>query len=163
MSTEEKLTDPKVFEHTLQCSRCGLPLADYDENVPVGPCEHPLFEYARTCYFLPGAAMVPDIHLGRTPVGGMQEADGRHLGDALVTIERPFIYHSPTGYEWGYGGSGPADLALNILALFVPPPEAWSLHQQYKFDVIARIPRDGGTIQAESVREWIRDAWKRRP
>ena len=23
--------------------------------------------------------------------------------------------HSPTGYEWGYGGSGPADLALSIL------------------------------------------------
>ena len=25
------------------------------------------------------------------------------------------IDHSPTGYEWGYGGSGPADLALNIV------------------------------------------------
>lgn len=23
--------------------------------------------------------------------------------------------HSPSGYEWGYGGSGTADLALNIL------------------------------------------------
>lgn len=25
------------------------------------------------------------------------------------------IDHSPTGYEWGYEGSGPADLALNIV------------------------------------------------
>jgi hypothetical protein len=25
--------------------------------------------------------------------------------------------HSPTGFEWGYGGSGPAQLALAILAL----------------------------------------------
>lgn len=25
------------------------------------------------------------------------------------------IDHSPTGYEWGYAGSGPADLALNIV------------------------------------------------
>ena len=27
-------------------------------------------------------------------------------------------YHSPDGFEWGYGGSGPADLALAILVDF---------------------------------------------
>lgn len=26
------------------------------------------------------------------------------------------VRHSPTGFEWGYGGSGPADLAYSILA-----------------------------------------------
>lgn len=26
------------------------------------------------------------------------------------------VYHSPTGIEYGYGGSGPADLALSLLA-----------------------------------------------
>lgn len=29
---------------------------------------------------------------------------------------RRVVLHSPTGFEWGYGGSGPADLALSILA-----------------------------------------------
>lgn len=28
------------------------------------------------------------------------------------------VWHSPTGFEYGYGGSGPADLALSILADF---------------------------------------------
>ena len=25
------------------------------------------------------------------------------------------VYHSPTGFEWGFEGSGPADLARSIL------------------------------------------------
>lgn len=29
--------------------------------------------------------------------------------------------HSPDGFEWGYGGSGPAQLALAILADFLGP------------------------------------------
>ena len=29
---------------------------------------------------------------------------------------RHVVHHSPTGLEWGYGGSGPADTALSILA-----------------------------------------------
>ena len=28
---------------------------------------------------------------------------------------RHVVLHSPTGFGWGYGGSGPADLALSIL------------------------------------------------
>ena len=39
------------------------------------------------------------------------------------------VHHSPTGYEWGYGGSGPADLALNILE--------WQLRREgYRGDTI---------------------------
>ena len=35
--------------------------------------------------------------------------------DVLTNVPHLVVHHSPTGYEWGYGGSGPADLALNIL------------------------------------------------
>ncbi len=31
--------------------------------------------------------------------------------------------HSPSGFEWGYGGSGPAQLALAILADFLGPAQ----------------------------------------
>jgi hypothetical protein len=31
--------------------------------------------------------------------------------------------HSPTGLAWGYGGSGPADFALNILSVFIGQKE----------------------------------------
>lgn len=42
--------------------------------------------------------------------------------------------HSPTGFEWGYGGSGPAQLALAILADALDSDRlAVRLHQQFKF------------------------------
>ena len=39
-------------------------------------------------------------------------ADGTAVVDG---IRQSWVWHSPTGFEWSYGGSGPADLALNIL------------------------------------------------
>ena len=36
--------------------------------------------------------------------------------DGEATILRQCVYHSPSGFETGYAGSGPADLALSILA-----------------------------------------------
>jgi hypothetical protein len=49
--------------------------------------------------------------------------------------------HSPTGFEWGYGGSGPAQLALAILADALADDIAVAIHQRFKFQVIARLPR----------------------
>ena len=53
-----------------------------------------------------------------------------NAGDlTVVTVNgRPLehiVRHSPDGFEWGYGGSGPADLALSIVADhlgYVPHP-----------------------------------------
>jgi hypothetical protein len=55
--------------------------------------------------------------------------------------------------------AGSLDLALNVLGLFVPPPEAYRLHQDFKRDFIAILPREGGTIAAGEVREWIQREW----
>lgn len=40
----------------------------------------------------------------------------RVAGEDREPLRQRIVYHSPTGFEWGYAGSGPADLALNILA-----------------------------------------------
>jgi len=77
---------------------------------------------------------------------------------AHVSLQQAIQYHS-YGFEWGYGGSGPADLALNILMLFVLPPEAWRLHHDYKNSVIARVPEMGGTIRGEDVVKWLNMKW----
>lgn len=37
-------------------------------------------------------------------------------GDAMLPMRNDLRNHSPTGAEWGYGGSGPAQLALAILS-----------------------------------------------
>ena len=82
--------------------------------------------------------------------------------DAPIVLcdESPFIQrlilHSPTGFEWGYTGSGPADLALNILYLYVNYPRALRLHQRFKDDFVARIPKEGGLILREQVMAWLR-------
>jgi hypothetical protein len=48
----------------------------------------------------------------------------RHGEGAVRANVRHVRVHSPTGFECGYSGSGPADLALSVLhALFPPPAE----------------------------------------
>jgi hypothetical protein len=51
------------------------------------------------------------------------------------------INHSPDGFNWGYGGSGPAQLALALLLLKFPKQEAMNLHQEFKYEVIAGLPQ----------------------
>jgi len=56
--------------------------------------------------------------------------------------------HSPTGFAWGYAGSGPAQLALAILAdYFGAKPGgkaalANALYQSFKFAVIVALPQE---------------------
>jgi hypothetical protein len=50
------------------------------------------------------------------------------------------VNHSPTGFAWGYAGSGPAQLALAILAdYFGCAHAARALHQLFKFAAISGI------------------------
>jgi len=65
-------------------------------------------------------------------------------GDSrLLPLRLDLDNHSPTGFEWGYGGSGPAQLALAILAdALADDTAAQRLHQDYKWRVIAQLERD---------------------
>jgi hypothetical protein len=92
-------------------------------------------------------------------------------GTARSSIPQRHVHYAPKGFDWGFGGSGPADLALNVLALFLPlAPEAnsvalrdgssvsedaWALHQAFKYDLIATLPRAGGDISAKTIHDWI--------
>lgn len=103
-----------------------------------------------------------------------RRADGLHFN-----IFQVIYHHSPSGLEWGYGGSGPADFALNILELFMREMGekgtmklrnfagdgeptyikicelAWYMHQDFKFAFIAGMDRNGGTIKGDDIRAWI--------
>lgn len=103
-----------------------------------------------------------------------RQGDVRVWRDADGTLQASvahLAHHSPAGFECGYGGSGPADLALSILAAFVPARAgvaterlykgarcsrfAWMHHQQFKWAFIATLPKEGGVIRALDIREWI--------
>lgn len=62
--------------------------------------------------------------------------------------------HSSTGFAWGYGGSGPAQLALALLAdALVDPGEALLKYQQFKRDHVAKW-RDEWFITAEEIQQF---------
>jgi Family of unknown function (DUF6166) len=49
------------------------------------------------------------------------------------------INHSPDGFSWGYGGSGPSQLALALLLHFTNDDHFSLAHyQSFKFDVVAK-------------------------
>lgn len=48
--------------------------------------------------------------------------------------------HSPDGFNWGYGGSGPAQLALAVMLELYPQRIALSKYQTFKFNTIAILP-----------------------
>lgn len=61
------------------------------------------------------------------------------------------VKHSPTGFEWGYAGSGPADLArcllIDVLQEDNPAPE---LYQAFKLAVVAGLP-DAWELSEEQI------------
>jgi uncharacterized protein (DUF2249 family) len=59
---------------------------------------------------------------------------------------------SPSGFEWGYLGSGPAQLALAILADHLEDDrKAQSLFQRFKEHVIAPIQDDAWSIDSSEI------------
>ena len=114
-----------------------------------------------------------DIILRRVPDfdRGLDLAD--HLQSILQTnVAWSVVHHSPSGFEFGYGGSGPADLSLNILNMFCPPGEdglppvrcfegaasrtAWDLHQRFKSTFIAPLERFADhVLSGAEIRKWI--------
>ena len=126
----------------------------------------------RTVAELPFDPESMDIVCRRVPTGENDVA-GRPMTRPVFNISQSVVWHSPTGFEWGYGGSGPADFALNVLCLFVQPgsdgcePQkvfdgvcsrtAQALHQAFKSRFIAALPHEGGVIRGADVRAWIAD------
>jgi len=76
-------------------------------------------------------------------------------GKANVNIEHKIIRHSSDGFEWGYGDSGPAELALNIMHEYFVKDIAERFYQDSKIDFIAKLPREGGTIVHQDVVHWL--------
>ena len=60
--------------------------------------------------------------------------------------------HSPTGFEWGYGGSGPAQLALAILAEHLGNDDtALKQYQDFKWACVAQICGANWSLSSEEI------------
>lgn len=75
--------------------------------------------------------------------------------EPLPHVER----HSPTGFEWGYGGSGPSDLALSILAHHLEVKAVSPmLYQQFKAAFVAHFG-DEWVLQSTVIDRWLTERW----
>ena len=79
----------------------------------------------------------PPIKIEGCRATGVVTIDGRPLDPARSQAVRN---HSPDGFSWGYGGSGPSQLALAIMLELVDQHVAEGLYQQFKFDHVANWP-----------------------
>jgi hypothetical protein len=64
--------------------------------------------------------------------------------------------HSPDGFQWGYGGSGPAQLALALLVDATGDDRlAVRLHQPFKWQFVASLG-DSWTMTEDEIMRWIK-------
>lgn len=71
-----------------------------------------------------------------------------HLLDPQLQVRR----HSPSGLEWGYLGSGPAQLSLAILIDHLGNiDEAQDLYQDFKNAVVVNLNHDEWTLSQEEI------------
>jgi len=81
------------------------------------------------------------------------------VGGQTVTVNgvplKHIVEHSPTGFQWGYGGSGPADLALSILADCIGLDEARKHYQNFKWGFVANFGNEW-QMTDEQIKDWLR-------
>lgn len=77
--------------------------------------------------------------------------------ELLPARSQKLCNHSPDGFNWSYGGSGPSQLAL-ALALELLPAErdAMCSYQQLKSDVVARLPASDFELKVQTLLDWVR-------
>jgi hypothetical protein len=64
--------------------------------------------------------------------------------------------HSPTGFEWGYGGSGPAQLALGLaLHVLEDRERAERVYQFLKRRLVMRLARECWSVSGQTVAQEI--------
>jgi len=114
-----------------------------------------------------------DIHLTDSLDDGIIIT--RMNGKVATNVPHLMVHHSLTGFEFGYGGSGPADLALNCVEIILNRMAyqgkrikchdgncwdlAWTFHQDFKRTFIATLDHDaGGVIPYEVAEQWVIDA-----
>ena len=75
-------------------------------------------------------------------------------GTARMTCPHA-VRHSPTGPDWGYRGSGPADCARSVLLALTDEATAEAHYQAFKDEVIAALPEHGAILQRTAVLAWL--------
>ena len=97
---------------------------------------------------------------------GKRLENGNYASDNIITVDgvafEPLMlekslkvqFHSPTGFSWGYGGSGPHQLALAILMHSNNNEIAKKCHHQFVIDYVCKW-KDEWQITDEDIQKWL--------
>lgn len=96
---------------------------------------------------------MPKSYITGYALTGRVYIDGIEL---LPDRSQRVVNHSPDGFAWGYGGSGPSQLALAIMIAFCGEEIAKQYYQDFKWEFIAKAEKDKNLeIEISKVKEWI--------
>ena len=85
-----------------------------------------------------------DVHL--------EDAENSHLCARTLNLRLDLRNHSPTGFAWGYRGSGPAQLALAICADALGNDDhALRVYQDVKDRLIAPLDQDADFVISDTM------------
>lgn len=62
---------------------------------------------------------------------------------------------SPNGFEWGFNGSGPAQLAVSILADAFDDRIARERYDEFKRDIVATLPEHGWRLTRRELEQIV--------
>lgn len=144
----------------MKCEKCGHEIKDlstaeqfngshkwYCEVCPRPMMQEEMGTFKQSVIKL---SRVPCPHIEGNTCAVAKFADGTHVPH--------HEYHSPNGYEWGYGGSGPADLARSVIFAWIKNPANPTMcYQDYKWACIAKMPTEGGTVTKAAVQAWYEE------
>lgn len=101
-------------------------------------------------------------YTGKNTGAGPQKVSIINKEGYTTTLKQRIVRHSPDGFQWGYGGSGPADLALNLLFDYFLRTKrvearklAIALYQAFKWTFIANAPKELN-IKSEDIERWMK-------
>jgi len=81
-----------------------------------------------------------------------------------LPLRLDIVNHSPTGFAWGYSGSGPAQLAVAILADWTGCDHAArGLHQRFKAAAITGLPEKHWSLTDDDLVRIFETMCKERP
>lgn len=79
--------------------------------------------------------------------------DGQYLDPGP---SQKYHNHSPDGFSWGYGGSGPSQLALAIILKITGKPDGY---QDFKWNYITRLPNGNSFDEEFDLIEIMDEQW----
>jgi hypothetical protein len=76
----------------------------------------------------------------------------------LPPLRRDEARHSPAGFNWGYSGSGPAELARAVLIACCPDDDFVRqpyVYQSFKAVYVSVIRTEAWALRRSEVRRWV--------